>query len=366
MIDEKLLKTEEKVVYALRALYKSYGYLPYKMSKFEEYELYSENKDFLVSDRFITFNDTSGKLLALKPDVTLSIIKNLSFEKGVKQKVCYNENVYRVSSFSNNFKEIMQTGLECIGDIDIYDIYEALYLSAKSLDIISNDFVLEISHLGLLSNLLDSVCDDNVFKDKAISFISKKDTHDLESLCKEYEIEENSMNKLLKFVSIYGDRNKVLKELENLSVDLDGFNALSELSTLLDNTEFSDKIIFDFSVVNDMNYYNGIVFKGFVKGVSEGILSGGQYDKLLNKMHKKGSAIGFAVYLDLLSALKENLKSYDVDILLIYEEKCSKQRLAEVVNELVFDGINVTAQKSIPDKLRYKKLVKLDAEGVIC
>ena len=83
-------------------------------------------------------------------------------------------------------------------------------------------------------------------------------------------------------------------------------------------------------------------------------------------MHKKGSAIGFAVCLDLLSELKESLKTYDVDILLIYEEKCPKQRLSEFVNDLVCDGITVTAQKSIPDKLRYKKLVKLDSEGVIC
>ena len=76
MIDEKLLKNEEKAVFSLRSLYKKYGYLPYKMSKFEEYELYMRNKDFLVSDRIITFNDTNGKLMALKPDVTLSIIKN--------------------------------------------------------------------------------------------------------------------------------------------------------------------------------------------------------------------------------------------------------------------------------------------------
>ena len=64
MIDEKFLKTEERAIFALRSLYGTYGYLPYKMSKFEEYELYVQNKDFLVSDRIITFNDTNGRLLA--------------------------------------------------------------------------------------------------------------------------------------------------------------------------------------------------------------------------------------------------------------------------------------------------------------
>ena len=56
----------------------------------------------------------------------------------------------------------------------------------------------------------------------------------------------------------------------------------------------------DFSVVNDMNYYNGIVFKGYIKGIPAGILSGGQYDSLLVKMGRRSRAAGFAVYMDLL------------------------------------------------------------------
>ena len=76
MQNVQFLKDDEKAILSFRSLYQKYGYLPYKMSKFEEYDLYVKNKDFLVSDSVITFNDTNGKLLALKPDVTLSIIKN--------------------------------------------------------------------------------------------------------------------------------------------------------------------------------------------------------------------------------------------------------------------------------------------------
>ena len=86
-IDEKLLKNDEETVYKLRKLYRGYGYSRYKMSKFEEYDLYVKNKDFLISEGVITFTDTNGKLMALKPDVTLSIIKNSKDgEKGVQRK----------------------------------------------------------------------------------------------------------------------------------------------------------------------------------------------------------------------------------------------------------------------------------------
>ena len=96
-IDNKVLNNDEKIILALRSLYAKFGYTQYKMSKFEEYDLYSNNKDFLVSDSVITFTDTTGKLMALKPDVTLSIIKNSNDEPSTVQKLCYNENVYRVS-----------------------------------------------------------------------------------------------------------------------------------------------------------------------------------------------------------------------------------------------------------------------------
>ena len=75
-----VLREDEKAVFKLRELYNKYGYVPYKMSKFEEYDLYAVNKEFLVSDNVITFTDTDGKLMALKPDVTLSIIKNTKIE----------------------------------------------------------------------------------------------------------------------------------------------------------------------------------------------------------------------------------------------------------------------------------------------
>ena len=74
--DSTLLKNDEKIIFQLRSIFENSGYSRYKMSKFEEYDLYVRNKDFLVSDSVITFTDTNGRLMALKPDVTLSIIKN--------------------------------------------------------------------------------------------------------------------------------------------------------------------------------------------------------------------------------------------------------------------------------------------------
>lgn len=358
MIDNSILRNEEKAIFALRELYGKYGYKPFKMSKFEEYEFYIQNKDFLVSDRIIAFNDTSGKLLALKPDVTLSIIKNGEDIQGFKQKVCYNENVYRVSENTHQFKEIMQTGIECIGDIKLYDIYEMIVIAAESLSLISSDFVLEVSHLGLLSSLLDNICKNQNFKSEAIKYISDKNSHDLARVCDENNVSLSDKKILQKFVSIYGERNAVLQELETLDkyIDKDSINTLKTLSYMLDNLSSSGKIKFDFSAVSDMNYYNGIVFKGYIKGLSQSVLTGGQYDNLLYKMGRKSGAIGFAIYLDLLEDLPSEKTEFDIDVLLLCDDDTNNKVLADTVNQIISSGKSISVQSTDVSKIRYKEL----------
>ena len=367
MIDSKLFKNEEKAIFTLRALYGGYGYLPFKMSKFEEYDLYVRNKDFLVSDRVITFNDTNGKLLALKPDVTLSIIKNTTDSEGCKEKVYYNENVYRVSGSTHQFKEIMQTGLECIGDIDMYDIFEAVYLAAKSLDTVSSDFVLDISHMGVLSAVLDEVCGNEEFKKEIITLIGEKNPHEAAALCDKYGIGAFGKERICAFVNMHGSTKDVISKLEKLCLsdkskaELDN---LKELCALISDTEYADNIKIDFSVLNDMSYYNSIVFKGFIEGIPEGILSGGRYDKLMERMGRRSGGVGFAIYLDLLDGLSMDKKKYDVDVLVLYSDKTDIKKVTKKVSELNKNGFSVSAQKTDSLKLRYKELVDLTKEGI--
>ena len=114
----------------------------------------------------------------------------------------------------------------------------------------------------------------------------------------------------------------------------------------------------DFSVVDDINYYNGIVFKGFVNGVPGVVLSGGQYDNLMKKMHRKSGAVGFAVYLDMLERMGESGKEYDVDVVIIYDEASDLSGLNKCVKSLTDSGKSVSVQREAPLNIKYKQLVK--------
>ncbi len=367
-MNPSLLKPEERAIFTLRTLYRGYGYLPFKMSKFEEYDLYLQNKDFLVSNRIITFTDAAGKLLALKPDVTLSIIKNGEDAPGCKQKVYYNESVYRAAGASRQIKEIMQTGIECIGDIDAYDICEVVTLAAASLASVGPDYVLDISHLGVLAALLDDIAPDESFRRAVATCVAERNPHDLARLSADAGIDPADTATLVEFVGIHGDMDSVLARLAPIARRHDAATpALERLTTLRDHlkgTPYAPHIRFDFSIMGDMNYYNGIVFCGFLDGICEGVLSGGQYNKLMARMGRRSGAVGFALYLDLLENLAAAAPACDVDVLLLYDRTIPPAAVAAKVAALREEGKSVSAQCAVPERLRAGCILDLREEGV--
>ena len=214
--DAAILKNEERITFALRSLFARWGYAQYKMSKFEEYELYVRNKDFLISPDIITFTDTNGRLMALKPDVTLSIVRASRPAPGETQKVYYDENVYRISKSSRSFREIRQVGLECIGAVDDYCIGEVLSLACESLRLISRESRLNISHLGIVGGMLDALGLQDEARKRAVKCIGEKNLHELEALCRACGVRETELERLRRLAACCGAPEDVLPVLNDL------------------------------------------------------------------------------------------------------------------------------------------------------
>ena len=358
---EFVLRREERVLFELRALYQSYGYAQYKMGKFEEYDLYARNKDFLVSDGIITFTDTDGRLLALKPDVTLSIIKNTKDAEDCVQKVFYSENVYRISGSTRQFKELMQTGLECIGGVDLYQLCEVIALAARSLNAIHPSNVLELSHMGVVSALVSALELEPDAHDAVIRCIGQKNADGIRELCP-----GRNLDAVLALVSSHGAPKDVIPALAPHCRQGLARAALDELQSV---TELLEKqglanVQLAFSIVNDMNYYNGIVFQGYIEGIPSGVLSGGQYDKLMQRMGSPARDVGFAIYMDLLERLSGEQSPYDVDTVLLYDDGADVMSLTRAVRFLTDSGTAVCAMKRIPEKLRYRQLLRFEDGGI--
>lgn len=353
-----VLKPSEKATLMLRSIYEKCGYTHYKMSKFEEYDLYSGNKDFLLGGNVITFTDMDGRLMALKPDVTMSIIKNSNCQKGGLEKLCYNENVYR-SGKSGHFKEIMQTGLECMGNIDTVSVCEVISLAKKSLEAFSDDYVLDISHMGILTGFVNETGLNEEKKRDLLGYIEQKSVHEIIRLANENEVPEKCIEKLMLLCGLDTDCENILLKLEPMCESEQTVSAVNELKTIFEVVG-TNRLRLDFSVVQDMSYYNGIVFQGFINGISEKILSGGRYDKLVRRMGKKHGAIGFGIETDLLLKIYQPRKSDVSTVAVLYSENDDAKTISQFAESLREQGKNVMIVKNILDKAGFDAIYKLN------
>ncbi|MBO5879567.1 MAG: ATP phosphoribosyltransferase regulatory subunit [Clostridia bacterium] len=296
-----VLTPDEREIFTLRALYSQYGYKQYKMSKFEEYDLYFKNKDFLISENVITFTDTDGRLLALKPDVTLSIVKSsrASAEKLIKAQ--YNENVYRISDGTNSFKELMQVGLECIGEVSEKEICEVIMLAAKSLYTISEKNILAISNTDVAKSVIAHFNMSEDMSRDMLTLLGEKNSSEMREMALSAGISENDAALIASLAEIYGTPCDVLPRLDAFRLDdacCSAIDGLISVITSLESLGVRENLKIDFSIVSDTSYYNGIAMQGFIEGIPASVISGGQYDNLMKKMGRATRAIGFAVYLD--------------------------------------------------------------------
>ena len=354
---ESALRPEERTSLRLRSLYGRHGYRQYKVSKFEEYDLYARNKRFLVSDSVLTFTDTDGRLMALKPDVTLSIIKNAKDGEPGLQKLCYHETVYRPGG-SGTFREIPQDGLECLGDLDLYTVCEVLMLAVHSLEAISDRCVLNLTHLGLLETVLDGLTADDATRVAILRCMARKSRHELETVCTGGGMDGEGIRRLLELTELHGQFDAVLPRLQSFP-GVEAYVAeLEAMADLLADWGVADRVILDFSLTGDLDYYSGVVFQGYVDGAPARVLSGGRYDKLMERLGKHSGAIGFAVYLDQLERLG-NATVRDVDALLLYDEDEDPKQVLQAVKLLRSNGKTVRAQRGQGDALACGQVLQL-------
>ena len=359
----------EEAIRGFRVLYRSCGYKRYKMSKFEEYDLYVANKSFLASDNIVTFPGVGGRLMALRPDVTLSIVKNAAAGEGELEKLYYNETVYRPEG--GELKEITQVGLECIGRLDDYAMGEVVLLAARSLALVDEHYLLTLSHMGIVSAILDAAMpadEPPALREKLLACIGEKNAHGLRALCAEAGISPAAADRLAALMQLGGAFADVVENLRTLCADsaeaLAGLAELENIARMLEFYDISSHLRLDFSLVNDLQYYNGVIFKGYLRALPCELLSGGRYDRLARRFGREG-AIGFALNVDLLERLTPVGDDYDVDVLLTYGANVNADALTRAVKMLSESGQSVRVQPSdAPVKLRFRQQLKMSERGL--
>lgn len=323
------LINENSIVSNLINIYERFGFKKIKLSKFEDYNLYNNNKDFLQTEHILTFMNLNGNLKSLRPDVTLSIVKKvLKDNEKETQKIYYIEDIYKI--VSNEYEEIPQVGVEIIGKLNNYSNLEIISMAIESLKSINKNYILEISNIDFISAIFDEINLEENLKIEILNNIYLKNKHDLEKLLNK-NVDNKYKKYILSFIELSGNYKDILKKLKSLIINKKmqkSYEELKSLSFVFELYNNFDKILLDFSIESQLGYYNGIIFKGYIKESNYIILSGGRYDKLLNKFNSNKNAIGFAIYMDKL--YEKNKTSDFIDILILYKSGDENILLNEV------------------------------------
>lgn len=367
------LGKEDTTTLTLSALYEKFGYRKYRNTRFEEYSFYHDHQGFLSGEGVITFNNADGQLMALKPDMTLSIIKNADITPRSFSRIYYNENVYRFQQTTREYKEIHQCGLEMLGPLDAYAVGEIILLALKSLDAIDESYILSLSHADIVASALATLSMDADAKREIAFCIQTKNKHDLKLICEREALSEEKTDAFLLLADCNGPLMMALENLRELGDTLfypvDTLHrevydcALDELSCLyqyFEGTPYAEHLQLDTSIINPVDYYSGIVMQGYVKKVPHLVLAGGRYDLLAEKLREGVGAMGFAVYLDKLQAYYPKSRRYDVDVLIHYpEQECGEvsQVLMKKLMEFEDTNLTVRVEPKIPVNLRSKTLL---------
>ncbi len=297
------LRREEEAALRLRALFEQRGYRLFRLGSFEEYDLYMQNRSFLKGADIISFTGADGRLMALKPDLTLPLVKNTP--DGEVRRVYYNENVYRRSRQSGEYREIHQMGLEFIGAEGPESEAEVLRLAAESLGQIGTA-ALDLSHMGYIEAMLAPFGGSELRED-ALAALQEKSPHGMRQAAQAAGLSQETAEKLAALAALSGPVGQALQTAKALADGVaDAQQPLAELEAL--GQALGEvpgvELRLDFSTLNDIDYYNGLIFQGFVQGVPGAVLSGGRYDNLMRRFGKRQGALGFALYLSVLGGLE--------------------------------------------------------------
>ena len=286
------------------------GYMNIEPSILEEYDEFTDVYSKIDKKKTVKLVDNSSEILILTPDITTGIVNRLMnrWEENLKIKLFYYGKTYAHSG--TQIKEKRQMGVELIGEKNENTDENVLNTAIKVLNKYSKNYLFEIGNSKFLKGLMQSCSFKKEDYDNILKLIYFKSKQELKEYLSKLQYKE-AMSTLLNIFDLEGSFDEIKKELEGLYMnDLmkEGVDELSRVDKYLRN--ITGKTIFDLSLVSELSYYDGVIFRGYIEGSNKEIIKGGRYDSFTEQYGIKIPAIGFSIEIDELvkTLYKEEIK----------------------------------------------------------
>lgn len=288
----------------LTGLFQDRGYEEISTPEVEYYDLFLQSGNPIPQETMLKIVDRSGKLMVMRPDCTTPIARVVSTKlRGMPlpQRLYYNETVFRSpTAHRGGSSEIPQCGIELLGECGVAADVEAVSLAVEALRAVCpQGFTVELGHAGLFRALAGGLALSDTQTEELRGLIEGKYFAALDDFLAPFR-GRPGWEALSRLPRLFGGE-EVLDEAETLTGPREEVRYLRELGAALKAVGCGDYIRFDLGQVHQIDYYTGVVFRGYARGAGAPVLSGGRYDNLLGAFGRPAGAVGFAVYVDLVS-----------------------------------------------------------------
>ena len=307
----------------LTHLFRSRGYAEIITPEVEFYDSFVTGGCAIPQEAMLKGIDRSGKICVMCPDCTIPIARVAATKLKdipLPQRFYYNQNIYRSGDANRgNDGERAQCGVELIGARGLRADLEMICMAVDALRACGlKRFHIEIGHAGIYRALASEMKIDDETAEQIRALIEGKSFAALRAFLADYS-DRPACTALNQLAYLFGGV-EVLDEAEALGSGEEGTIAyLRTLYQLLEQAGYGGYVRFDLGLVHQIDYYTGVVFRGYVEGAGTAVLSGGRYDRLLESFGRPAQAIGFAVDVDAVAGCLPPVESPAVDTVIYYD-----------------------------------------------
>ena len=282
-------------------LFRQRGYLEVSTPETEFYDLFAHSGSAIAQEQMFQVADRSGKICVMRPDSTTPIARVAATKLRslpLPQRLYYDQKVYRSSPAHNGgSREIPQCGVELLGASGKKADLEMIATAVDALRSCgASRFHVELGHAGFFRDLAARLELGDAALEEMRALVEGKNFATLNKLLQPYR--GNPACAAVERLSRLFGGPEVLDEAESLAGRTQAVDYLRGLYDELSAAGYGQYVRFDLGMVHQIDYYTGVVFRGYVEGAGDAVLSGGRYDHLVEVFGRPAPATGFAVDVD--------------------------------------------------------------------
>jgi ATP phosphoribosyltransferase regulatory subunit len=372
---------KRKIESKIMELFMSFGYEEIQTPNIEYYDTFAVEKELMPQEKMFKFVDPRGRLLVLRPDMTIPVARVAATKLRTDQiqRFCYVGNAYRYNEFGGGKqREFTQVGVELLGDKSPQSDAEVIVLAIHALIRSGlNEFQIDIGQTDFFKGITQEAGLNSMQEENLREAIDTKDTIGIENFTEDLKLSSDMKRLIRNLPDFFGSVEAIDKAYE-FPLSERSKKALQNLREILDIINgygLSRYVSVDLGMVPALDYYTGLIFRGFTYGVGFPVLSGGRYDNLLEKFGFPKPAIGFSIGVNMLinALLRQDdsgfLQKPKIDMLFYTDPECAvigyrlsdKLRNSGYTVETLF---NITDLEKT-DKTKYKMLVLVNKDQII-